>query len=288
MSPAPGTAATTPVTTANALTDDLGRPFDFGETGPARVVSLVPSLTETLFALGCERRLVGVTQFCVYPPDAQRLPRVGGTKTASAQAVLSLQPDLVLASAEENKRELAEALEAAGVPVFATHPRSLPAIESMIRRLGTLFGAPARGAELADAMERRRLAIEAEVAEEGVAVPVVSLIWKGPWMTHGPDTFMTDLLERAGGVVVVPEGSGGEDWPELSDGDLDAAGDAFMLLHNEPFHFKEADAESWRARGRRAAVCDGQLTTWAGPRIIDGLEMVTTLLCGPYFAGGPR
>jgi ABC-type Fe3+-hydroxamate transport system substrate-binding protein len=287
MSPAPAKAATTPVTTASTLTDDLGRTFDFGETGPARVVSLVPSLTETLFALGCERRLVGVTQFCVHPPQAQQLPRVGGTKTASAQAVLSLQPDLVLASADENKRELADACEAAGVPVFATHPRSLPDIESMIRRLGQLFGASKRGAAIAADMERRRLAIEAEVAEESIAVPVVSLIWKGPWMTTGPTTFMTDLLQRAGGVVVQPEGDD-RDWPELSDADLDAAADAFMLLHNEPYHFKEADAEEWHAKGRRAAVCDGQLTTWAGPRIIDGLEMVSTLLSGPYFAGGPR
>lgn len=274
-------------TAGTVCTDDLGRPVDFGVSGPARVVSLVPSLTETLFALGCERRLVGVTQFCVYPPAATQIPRVGGTKTASAQAIVSLQPDLVLASADENRRELAEACEAAGVPVFATHPRSLPDIEAMIRTVGRLLGAAARATEIANAMERRRLAIEAEVADESIAVPVLSLIWKGPWMTTGPRTFMTDLLQRAGGVLVQPADDA-RDWPELTPDEVDGATDAFVLLHNEPYHFKEADAAAFCARGRRAAVCDGQLTTWAGPRIVDGLEMVSALLSGPYFSGGPR
>jgi hypothetical protein len=100
---------------------------------------------------------------------------------------------------------------------------------------------------------------------------------------------MTDLLQRAGGVLVQPAGADAtRDWPELSQGTVDAASDAFVLLHNEPFRFKETDAAEFHAAGRRAAVCDGQLTTWAGPRIIDGLEMVSTLLSGPYFAGGPR
>lgn len=244
---------------------------------PRRIVSLVPSLTEALFALGAGDRCVGATRFCVCPDAARRVPRVGGTKTPAVDAVRALQADLVLVSVDENRRPDAEALQAAGLPLFVTQPRSLPEIEDVIRRLGAALGLAEAGDVLADAMAARRAAVEARVA--GNPRPrVLTLIWRRPWMTAGPRTFMADLVARAGGEPVT--GGSDADWPVLDDAVIDALAPDVVLLPDEPYRFRDVDAAEWRARGARADLCDGQLLTWAGPRIVDGLDLVAELLHG--------
>ena len=114
------------------------------ERPPARIVSLVPSLTETLFALGFNSEVVGITKFCVEPAEAvASITKVGGTKNPDIRAILKLEPELVIANAEENRREDIERIRAGGIPVFTTYPRTVPgAVESILRN-GT--GARARG-----------------------------------------------------------------------------------------------------------------------------------------------
>lgn len=244
-------------------------------TAPRRVVSLVPSLTETLFALGVGDRCVGATRFCVHPEAARRVPRVGGTKNPDVEAVRALAPDLVLVSVDENRRPDAEALAAAGIPLLPTHPRSLPEIEAMIRAVGAAVGAADAAEALAAGMAARRTAIESSVAGR-LRPRVLQLVWKRPWMTAGRRTFMGDLVTRAGGEVL--GGDAETDWPSLDDAAIDALAPDLVLLHDEPYRFREADVREWSARASRAALCDGQRTTWAGPRIVDGLELVAGLL----------
>ena len=140
------------------IADDMGFRVEL-ERPPSRIVSLVPSWTETLFALGFNSEVVGVTKFCVEPVAAvASIPKVGGTKNPDIAAIVKLEPELVIANAEENRREDVERLRAADIPVFTTYPRTVPGAVESILRLGRVLSREAAGcrAGQGDHAERER------------------------------------------------------------------------------------------------------------------------------------
>lgn len=167
---------------------------------PQRVVSLVPSLSEAVFQLGCGGRLVSRTDFCNSPADVRALPSVGGTKTFEAAAVLALKPDLVLAAKEENPKAKVEVL-AAHVPVLVVQPAGPHDVPDLWRLLGAILGAEAKAQELAREVEGLL------VTAAGPPVPCVYFVWKDPFMAAGPDTYVSRLLGACGFANVVPSGS---------------------------------------------------------------------------------
>ena len=159
-------------------------------SSPRRIVSLVPSLTEALFELGLGPRVVGVTDWCVHPAaEVAHLPKVGGTKNPQVARVLELRPDLVIANQEENRRRDVERLEAAGVPVWVTYPRSVRDGVALLRELAGLGDASGALGKLVDPIEA---AVEAAASAPAARrARVFCPIWKAPWMSVGRQRVQT-------------------------------------------------------------------------------------------------
>lgn len=272
------------------VTDDAGREVALTGT-PARLVSLVPSITECLFAVGAGSRVVGATRFCVEPAAARLVPRVGGTKNPDLARIRALAPDLVFANAEENRVEDVDALAAAGIAVYVTFPRTVEAGITMVRRVGTLVGMGRAGDEIADRLAR---ALEATAlqAQAGPRPRVFCPIWKRPWMTFNRDTFAHAMVTAAGGENV---GAGlSERYPVVDAATVAGLRPGVVLLPSEPYRFQErdrADVEALLAGTASAHApirfVDGQALTWYGPRIDWGLRHLRERLIGDLVAAPP-
>ncbi len=246
--------------------DDLGLLVPL-PSRPQRVVSLVPSLSETVLASG--GALAGVTDWCTHPPElVAGLPRVGGTKSPSVPAVLELAPDLVLANFEENRAEDLDAIRAAGVPVWVTAPRSVPAALTSLGRLLAVLGLVDGG----------RGWYRAAVASWPVAVPpprarVLVPIWRRPWMALGSDTFAGDVLARLGYANLLAGHP--ERYPRIDPAALLADVD-LVVLPDEPYAFGPDDA----FEGVPAAFVSGRHLTWYGPSLAEAPQVLGGQLAG--------
>jgi ABC-type Fe3+-hydroxamate transport system substrate-binding protein len=256
-----------------------------GARPPMRVVSLCPSLTELVFALGRGPSLVGRTRFCHRPAGlVDAVERVGGTKNPKISRVVALRPDLVLLNEEENRREDADALAAAGVPLHVSFPRDAASTAAMIRDVGRALDAAAEAEPLAADVERRAAAVAARAAARAAAgeppVRWAYLIWRRPWMAVRDDTFVSALLDGAGGANVFAGAAAR--YPEVTPAALGAADPAVVLLASEPFpfapdHADELAAESGLPRDR-FVLADGELLSWHGPRTGAAAEYAERLL----------
>jgi ABC-type Fe3+-hydroxamate transport system substrate-binding protein len=248
---------------------------------PPRVVSLVPSLTEALAWLGLSHHLVGVSEWCVHPADVvARIAKVGGTKTPQIARILALEPDLVIANQEENRRRDVERLEAAGVAVWVTYPRSVRDGVALLRELAELGGVdPAR----VDPVEAAVAA--AEAAPKAGRVRVFCPIWKNPWMSVGRDTYANDLLSLCGGENVFADREDRR-YPIVQPREILAAAPELILLPDEPYAFAPRDAAELAALDTPASasgrihLIDGTLVSWYGPRIQRALETLRPLFAG--------
>jgi iron complex transport system substrate-binding protein len=244
-----------------------------------RVVSLCPSITETVFALGEGHRLVGRTEYCVQPPkEVSLLPTVGGTKSIRWDVLRDLKPDLILANQEENRREDVEQLRRMGIPVAVFFPKDLQTTANYIRDLATLLGADAGGELMASELE-------AMIKHEPVQTANVAyLIWRKPWMVAGEDTFIHSLLE-AGGLSNVFAGSE-ETYPVVTAADLKEANPDLILLSSEPFPFEQKHRmELSKETGlpvERFLLVDGQLLSWHGVRTLEGIRYARSLGRTPH------
>ena len=169
--------------------------------GAKRVVSLCPSITETIVAIGGLKLLAGVTRYCTRPKGMLwGVPRVGGTKSPDVARILDLTPDLVFANAEENRREDIEALRAEGIEVDVTLPKTVAEVPGAIRRWGLLLGTSEEAEVLAGRVEAAWKELEAR--KPAAAFRYAYWIWKDPWMTVSDDTYVADLIRLAGGQNV--------------------------------------------------------------------------------------
>lgn len=243
-----------------------------------RLVSLVPSWTETLFAFGFDAEIVGVTRWCVHPKElVARIERIGGTKDPDVARIVAMKPDLVICEKEENRKEDVEALRDAGLDVFLSDVRSIEDSSRDIKRLGN---AVAR-AEAADALVGRIRASLAETAERAprVPVPLYVPIWRRPWMTIARGTYAHALLAHAGAHNVFADAEDGR-YPERSPEEAMEAGARGVLLPTEPYPFhKHLDAakEELLEAGfplERVHVVDGEALTWYGAREVEGIRVV--------------
>lgn len=248
---------------------------------PQRIVSLVPSLTEALFALGVGSRVVGRTRYCTQPPRAVgRIAKIGGTKKVDVSRVLDLGPDLVVAVREENTREDVEALAEAGVPVFLGAPETVEGAVGMLRKLAGRVKAPLTDAVL-DPLERVLGRLDGAA---GPARRVFVPIWKGPYMSVGSDTYVHDVLRTCGGENVC---SGATRYPAVTLEEVEAAQPEVVLLPDEPYPFSAEDLPEFyaldvpAAREDRIHLVDGKLLTWYGPRMASSLTQLAALLRSP-------
>jgi len=245
---------------------------------PERIVSLVPSTTETLFSLGASERVVGVTRFCVHPREARERARVvGGTKNPRIETILSLEPDLVLANQEENRKEDVERLRER-VPVHVFFPKDVGDAVADIRSLGHLLGEPKAALALADEIERELAPLRAPRADAWRPIRYLYFIWRRPYMVAGPETFIEALLAEAGFVNAAPRAQGR--YPEMGIEDIARSGADVLLLSSEPFPFEEkhrAELISELGTDAAAHLADGELLSWHGARLRQGLPYLRSL-----------
>lgn len=239
----------------------------------ARIVSLVPSITELVCDLGLARQLVGRTGFCIHPRELVRSVRkVGGTKDVDLGKVRSMRPTHVILNVDENRKEDARALAEFVPGLIVTHPLSPLDNPALYRLIGGIFGREAEAEALCgrfnEAYGALRSAAGALPAER-----VLYLIWRNPWMTVSRDTYISRMLALVNWETVSPGEA--ERYPKI-DLESEALGQArTVLLSSEPFMFREKHLAEMRAcpelHGKKIALIDGEMTSWYGSRAIKGL-----------------
>lgn len=247
-----------------------------------RIASLVPSLTELLFALGLGPRVVARTGFCVHPADGvAAVPKVGGTKDVNLAKLRALAPTHVLVNIDENRAETAEALREFVPHVIVTHPGSPHDVQALIAHLAAVFaeapGVPARAAAL-----RAELQHELAATRPGMDVPVLYLIWREPWMTVARDTYISRLLACAGWRTLPAQDGGAHGsarYPKVHGNEPWLAQVRELLLSSEPYAFTAAHIEEAQALcpAARVRLVDGELLSWYGPRTAAGLRCLRAL-----------
>jgi ABC-type Fe3+-hydroxamate transport system substrate-binding protein len=239
---------------------------------------LCPSITETIVAIGGLKALVGVTRYCTRPSGMLwGMPRVGGTKSPDIPRILDLKPDLVLANAEENRKEDVEALRAAGVEVDVTLPKTVREVAPAIRQWGAKLGTAAEAEVLAARIESEIAAFGAR--ESAPPFRYAYWIWKDPWMTISDDTYVADLIGMAGGVNVY--GQETSRYPTTTPGEALARRPALHIFPSEPYPFSEEKhgtiASQLFGREGRCCFVAGDDYCWHGVRTLEGLRAVSSL-----------
>jgi Periplasmic binding protein len=247
-----------------------------------RIASLVPSVTELLFALGLGPWVVARTGFCVHPADGvAALPKVGGTKDVNLAKLRRLAPTHALVNVDENRADTAEALRAFVPQVIVTHPCGPADVDALIAQIAGAFAALPGVADRAAAL-RAELRDELAATTVRADVPVLYLIWRQPWMTVARDTYISRLLACVGWRTL-PVTCGGEHgaarYPTLLGDEPWLAGVREVLLSSEPYAFTAehvAHAQTLCPRARVRLV-DGELLSWYGPRTARGLRYLREL-----------
>lgn len=244
--------------------DQLQRSVHLPRWPPRRIVSLVPSQTELLHALGLEQEVVGITKFCIHPTAwFQQKTRIGGTKTLNLATIAALQPDLLLGNKEENDQAQIELL-AARYPVWLSNISTLGDALDMILRVGSVTDR---------ATAARQLTVNIRQAFDTLkpALPrprAAYLIWRKPYMVAAADTFIHDMLHWAGFDNVFAQRSR---YPEINLAELAAAQPEHILLSSEPYPFAEKHFAALQevCPMARIQLVDGEMFSWYGSRLVD-------------------
>jgi ABC-type Fe3+-hydroxamate transport system substrate-binding protein len=239
---------------------------------PRRIISLVPSQTELLHAIGLEEEVIGITRFCELPEHWYRSKtRIGGTKQVHLAQIEALQPDLILANKEEN--DAAQVLHLARLfPVWMTQVGNLPEALTMILDLGALCNKAAAAQTLSQNIQDRFLQWEQHLATRStVTRTVVYLIWQDPWMSVGTDTFIHDLVTRAGFTNLLQHSLR---YPVLEADQLAALSPDYLFLSSEPFPFQTRHMAAFQELlpDTRIQLVDGALFSWYGSRLVHTVD----------------
>jgi iron complex transport system substrate-binding protein len=265
------------------VTDDTGRAVAVPQP-VRRIVSLAPNLTETLFALGLGDRVVGVTDFCDYPPEAATREHIGGPVTPNLERIARLRPDLVLATrAGGNRLSTVQSLETLGLAVFATDPHTVDEVIGSAEQIGEITGAARQGRLLADGLRRRLDEVAARLSGS-TPTAVLLVVWPDPLITVGHNTFIADALRRAGAENVIQTS---QDWPNASLEEVARKQPRYLLFasdHSEESNRQIAGLSSrsgWRnldaVRNRRTIVLSESVARPA-PRLVDEIEQLARAL----------
>jgi iron complex transport system substrate-binding protein len=257
-----------------------------------RIVSLAPSLTETVYALGLQDHLVGDTEYCDYPPDAQKKAKVGDTINPSLEQIAVLHPDLVLVTKGLNRLETVHGLENLGISSYATDPHTVNEISSSSKKLADILGAPEAGAAVAAEMDRHIADLRQRLASSP-AKRILFVVWHQPLISVGRHTFIADALRLAGAVSIVDSE---QDWPHVSLEEVAKLQPDFLVFaatHSEsvpPTVEMLATLPGWRivdaVTNRRFAVISDAVNRPA-PRIVSAIEDLARQLHPDAFVQKP-
>ena len=242
----------------------------------ARIVSLVPSLTELLFELGLGAQVVGRTRYCVHPAEQVRhVPVVGGTKSIRIDDVRRLEPSHLVVNVDETPRAAADAAAALEIDVVVTHPIQVNDNAHMYRFFGDLFDRQGNAAALLQRFHAARVRIDAAV-RQWPHRNVLYLIWSQPWMTVASNTYISQMLRLARLHTVVMNDASGARYPtiDLDDALLDRV--ELVLFASEPFPFRlrhvAAFCRAFPRHREKAQLINGKMLSWYGARAIEGID----------------
>ena len=268
------------------IIDDLGRKVTI-EGEPKRIVSLAPSNTELLFALGLGDRVCGVTEWCNYPEEAIEVEKVGGYTDVDLEKIVSLNPDLILAE-DMHKYEVIPALENLGFTVVALVPHNLQEVMDSITLLGSLTGAEDKATEILDDMQQRIKAITditSQLSEEE-KVKVLYVIWHDPIMSVGTDTRIHELIELAGGVNIAAVA--GEGYPTLALEEVVYANPQVIIANIESYEGGDVSLQYILDESRLSGIdalengsvygINADLSNRPTPRIVEALEIIAQMI----------
>lgn len=271
---------------AAALTvrDMLGRDVALPRP-PARIVSLVPSVTEIVFSLGAEERLVGRTDFCDHPPAVRTKPSVGGMVNPNLETLVALKPDLVIATDEGNREETVRQLQRLRIPTYLVHANRIAETVDLIARIGELTGRQAAVATLTGEMLRRVEAVRRAVAPFP-RPRVLYVLWPEPLIVPGRSSILTELIEVAGGTSITA--GDGDAYPRFSLEAAVARAPEVIILADHSTGSSTAGRpvpEQWRRLASVPAIRAGRLHSADlsilhryGPRVPDGLETLARII----------
>ncbi|MFO7496277.1 MAG: cobalamin-binding protein [Desulfobacterales bacterium] len=268
--------------TAATVIDQMGRSVNV-PADPRRVVALAPSITEIVYALGCEDRLVGATRFSNFPPAAKRLPRVGSYVHLDLERIVALAPDLCIAVKDGNPKAVIQRLEALQIPVYAVNPVNLGAIGDTILEVGELLNARQPAERLVAEMNARIEAVKSRVAGSRSRPRVFFQIGIAPIVSVGSQTFIHELIVAAGGTNVT---AGAVAYPRFSREETFALAPEILIItsmdRNESALKAKVDWQQWpeipAVRDQRIHLVDSDLFDRASPRLVDGLELLVGLI----------
>ncbi|MFV0604772.1 MAG: ABC transporter substrate-binding protein [Niabella sp.] len=236
------------------------------------IVSLVPSITETLYSLGLDDEVVGITKFCVHPLHwFQQKIKVGGTKNIHLEKIKSLQPTLIIANKEENVKEQVELL-AKNYNVLLTDVNNYTEALQMIQDLGEVLQK-----QTASALLVQSIIEHFSVTKTSKPKTAAYIIWKNPWMTVGGDTFINDMMQKAGFYNVFENE---KRYPQVSIEQIKNKNPDYLLLSSEPFPFQQKHADELRALMPHIKILlvDGEMFSWYGSRMIKASEYFNGLI----------
>jgi len=240
---------------------------------PHRVISLVPSQTELLHDLGLGDRVVGITKFCVHPEAWFRSKaRVGGTKNVDIEKVRALRPDLIIGNKEENSQEDIEALEKE-FPVWMSDVKTLVDAIEVIAAIGSLTGTQAKAHGIVEGVNRAF----AELKRPASPLSAAYFIWRDPLMVAGGDTFISDMMQRAGFTNAFAHRK--ERYAEITPAELATADPDVILLSSEPFPFAQKHIGQFNmiCPGKPVHLVNGEMFSWYGSRLLLAPEYFATL-----------
>ena len=288
LTPAP---ASSPPPAMREVVDEFGRTVRVPQL-PTRIVSLAPSLTETLYALGVQDRLVGDTDFCDYPPDAQKKTKVGGAINPNLEEIAALHPDLVLLTKEINRLDTLRALDTLGIPAYATRAQNVDEILSTTQKLADLLGVPETGKSLTADLQARLTALHSKLE----ALPpsrVLFVVWTRPLISVGKNTFIADALRKADAASIV---DATQDWPQVNLEEVVRLQPDYLVFAASHADSAARDFEAlsvlpgWQlldaVRNRRFAVISDAVNRPA-PRIVSAIEDLARQLHPAAFQDSP-
>ena len=265
-----------------AVTDLLGRSMVIPKN-PMRVISLAPNITEIVFALSQGSRLVGVTTYSDYPPDAEHLPKVGSYVRLDLERIVSLSPELCLAIKDGNPKDAVTRLESLGIPVYAVDPRNLESVMETLIRIGSLMGADEKARLIVKDMRDRIRRIDVRIKQMNVRPRVFFQIGVSPIVSVGTNTFIHELIVQAGGINVA---QGPTPYPRFSKEQILGLSPEVIIItsmaRTAVFDQVKVEWQQWTnmpaVRNNRIFIQESDLFDRPSPRLVDALEVLARLI----------
>lgn len=271
------------------VVDETGRSLVVPDD-PKRIVSFAPSITEIIFALGREDRLKGVSQFSDFPPEAAQFPSVGSYIHLDLEKIVALRPDLCFATRDGNPRDVVRRLASLDIPVYVVDPKNLEAVMTTIERMGELLNAASKANAVVREMRFRIDRVKALVATTSSRPRVFFQIEISPIVSVGAQTFVSELIEMAGGINVAKVPAR---YPRFSrEQVLALAPDVLMftsMARGGRFDQVKKEWSKWTSmpavRNQRILMVDSNLFDRPSPRLVDALEILARLIHPELFEG---